>query len=138
MRSFEQFTQGVLEQLTALLYLDQDALLIKAAALAAEPQDNLLHIVAGTGRYSEHVGQNAEEVLDADVLSLIKQARETKDNAYGDNFCIDFHVTESGVEQIIYVSGSQLLSIPDRHIIDLFSHNVAIAHENVRIIEDKI
>lgn len=137
LRSFDQFTQGVLEQLTALLYLDQDAVLIKAATLAPEPQDKLLHIVAGTGCYSEHVGKNVEEVLEPIVLKLIEQARDTKQNAYGENFCIDFHITESGAEQIIYVSGSQPLSIPDRYMIELFSQNVAIAHENVRIMEGK-
>ncbi|WP_339677099.1 DUF3369 domain-containing protein [uncultured Zhongshania sp.] len=137
LRSLEQFTQGVLEQLTALLYLDQDAVLVKAAALATEPQDKRLNIVAATGRYSEYVGKNAEEVLETDVFNLILQARETKENAYGEDFCVDFHVTQSGTEQIIYASGSQPLSIPGRHMIDLFSHNVAIAHENVSIIEDK-
>jgi response regulator RpfG family c-di-GMP phosphodiesterase len=137
LRSLGQFTQGVLEQLTALLYLDKDAVLMKAAALATYPQNHQLSIVAGTGRYSDYVGKNAEEVLDADVLKIIQQSRSAKENTYGEDFCVDYHVTESGSEQIIYVSGSQPLSIPDRHMIDLFSHNVAIAHENVHLIEDK-
>ncbi|MBQ0759008.1 MAG: DUF3369 domain-containing protein [Zhongshania sp.] len=134
--SIEQYTHGVLEQLTALLYLDQDALLIKTASLVTKSLNSQPCIVAGTGRYSEYVGKRVGDVLEADVLNRVKQSQATKENVYGDNFCVDFHVTKSGVEQIIYVSGSQPLGIPDKHIIDLFSKNVAIAHENVSLIEE--
>ncbi len=133
LRSMEVFAQGVLEQLTALLFLDQDAVIIKSAALAAEPCNQHLQIVAATGRYRDYIGKDAEEALEEEQIKLIADARTSQNSVFGDDFYIDFHKTESGAEQIIYASGSQPLSIPDRNLIDLFSHNVAIAHENVRL-----
>lgn len=133
LRSFEKFTQGVLEQLTALLFLDEDAVVIKSAALAAEPENNHLQIIAATGKYVSYIGQTAEDALEPKLIEMINQVRASGNNVFGDDYYIDFHRTHTGEEQIIYACGNHPISVPDRHLIDLFSRNVAIAHENVRL-----
>lgn len=133
LRSMDRFTQGVLEQLTALLYLEQDAVVLKTAGLAALSENNHMQIVAATGRYSGLVGKDAYEVLDEDLVGLIKRARQEQRALHGDNYYVDFHRTTSGTEHIMYACGNSAVSVPDMHLMDLFSRNVAIAHENVQL-----
>ncbi len=135
--SIEQFTQGVLEQISAVLFLDQDAVIVKSIGLTAHSGDNKLQIVAATGRYSDCIGKEASEVLDAELYDLIGQCRIKQESTLGDTYYIDFHVSKDGEEQLICACCSEPMSSQNRYLIDLFSKNVAIAHDNVRLLAEK-
>ncbi len=135
LRSLEYFAEGVLEQLTALLYLDQDAMVIMSSGLAADRDNGDFNVVAATGQYQRYVGKDLRKSLDQSVLERVNHSMQSKGSTFGANYYVGYYKTDSGVEHILYVSANSPISVPDRNLIELFTRNVAIAHENARLMD---
>lgn len=136
-RSMEAFAEGVLQQLTALLYLNRDAMLVQPCGMLARPASNALNVLAGTGCYAEFEGTVEITKLNGDVSARIIKAIENRSSNYGDNYWVSYYVTESGLEQLLYVSAKDVFSVPDIAMIELFVKNVAIAHETISLLESR-
>jgi CheY-like chemotaxis protein len=131
LRSIEQFTQGVLEQLTALLYLDRDAVMVRASGLAARPQTARLRIVAATGAYADLIGRDAGEALPPEVQARMEAAREGARPVFGPGYFAGYY---PGVEELVfYVAADAPLDVSDRRLIEMFCRNVVIARDNLRL-----
>lgn len=130
--SLERFAQGVLEQLIALLFMENDAVMVRAAGLAAADRDHgeRLLIVAATGAFKSSVGCDAEAVLPEPVLERIHAAQRKHETVYGEDYLVGFQPGQQDL--IFYVAANEPLSLPDRRLIELFYRNVAIAYENLR------
>lgn len=135
LRSMTRFTEGVLEQLAALLYLEQDAMVIKASGLAAEKSNGSFTVVAAIGRYRDLVGSTLTSQVDPVILKRVNNALLSRSNNYGSDYFVGYYQTDGGVENIMYVSAEEPISVPDIKLIELFARNVAIAHENVQWME---
>jgi response regulator RpfG family c-di-GMP phosphodiesterase len=133
LRSVEYFAEGVLEQLTSLLYLDQDAMVIMSSGLAAEKQNGSFGVVAATGRFRQYIGQDLRGSIHPTVLERVQEGLRAKGSRFGEDYYVGYYQTDSGVEHILYVSANSPISVPDRNLIEMFARNVAIAHENVRL-----
>ena len=134
LRSMEQFAEGVLDQLIALLYLDQDAMMVRASGLAAETNNGHFQVVAGSGRYRKCCGDDIEACGDTTATQSILAASKANSGIFGDNYYVGYHRDQDGAEHFLYVQGETPISVPDRHLIDLFIRNVSIAHTNVRLL----
>ncbi len=132
MRSVTRFAEGVLEQLTSLLYLEQDAIVIKASGLAAEKDDSSFSVVAAIGRFKDLVGGTIPDHIDPVVLKRVNNALLSRSNNYGADYFVGYYQTDFGTENILYVAAEEPISVPDIKLIELFARNVAIAHENVQ------
>jgi len=133
LRSMDRFVRGVLEQLTALLYLDQDAMMLRTSGVAAEASENHCEIVAATGRFEDSVGKT---IADPELAERIDAARREGSSVFGENYCVGYHQSEDGLEHFLYVVGEEPMSVPDRHLIDMFIRNVSIAYTNVRLFSE--
>ena len=133
-RSMDRFAQGVLEQLIALLLFDADAVLLHASGLATAEQDEL-RIVAGTGSYAPLIGRPARGELSADMLGRIEQARRADDFEHSTQHFISVQHGRDGSDLVFYVTSGRGMPAPDRHLLELFCRNVAIARENVRLFQ---
>ncbi len=129
--SLARFTDGVLEQLTALLYLDQDALIVRASAMAAHHNDGVCEIVAATGQFKVCVGQSLFECVGPDVCTRIDDALQRHASVQSETYYAGFHQSADGHTHILYVSGEAPLAIPNCALIDLFVRNVSLAYEHV-------
>ncbi|MBT3306180.1 MAG: DUF3369 domain-containing protein, partial [Alphaproteobacteria bacterium] len=78
LKSMGQFTTGVLNQLTALLHLDQGA--VYCHGLAACHQGEALSIVAGIGEFADMIGSDASKTVDAQVLEDFGKALAVEEN----------------------------------------------------------
>lgn len=132
MRSMVHFTQGVLEQLGALLFLGRDALMIHVSGLAAEPSDTY-RIMAATGHYQTLLGQDARATLPPHVLQRLELARKSEEPIYGKDYFV--RDQKNGEELIFYVGADAPLSVPDRRLVDLFCQNVSIAYRNLCLLQ---
>jgi len=132
LRSMDRFTQGVLEQLSALLFLQRDSVVVHTSGVAAE-QNGVLRIVAATGNYAELLGRDARTALPQQVVERIDAARRSEAVTYGHDYFVRDQKNDD--ELIFYVSADAPLSIPDRRLIDLFCQNVSIAHRNLRFLQ---
>lgn len=135
MRSMAQFTQGVLEQLSALLFLGQDAVMVHCSGVAAEGRGTL-RIIAATGSFARLLGLDARGALPDQVIARIEAARTSDALVYGpDYFIRDQH---NGDELIFYVGADAPLSVPDRRLVELFCQNVSIAHRNLHLLQSLV
>lgn len=134
-RNLAAFAEGVLQQLTALLYLNKDAMLVQPCGMLARPASNALNILAATGCYSDYEGTVEISAFDSDVGDRLGAAIAQRSSNYGENYWVSYYITESGMEQLLYVSAKDVFSIPDIAMIELFVRNVAIAHETIALLE---
>ncbi len=138
-RRVQEFYDGVLEQLIALLYLDSDAMLVRASGMVASASEageghRQLQVMASAGRFREYNGTIDCEALDELTRERLCHAFRSKTNNYGSNFWVSYYATKAGTEELLYVSARDNFSVPDIQMIELFVRNVAIAHDNVELI----
>lgn len=134
--SFDGFAQGVIDQLAALLYLDQDLLVVSSSGLALEKPDGRLYVVASTGQF-------ASVATDRDLSERYPQVMQRIDatmkgqqtQCFGADFFVGSYGLPGGIKNILYITGERPITTNDRNIIELFARNVAIAHEKLLLIE---
>lgn len=134
--SFDGFAQGVIEQLSALLYLDQDLLVVSSSGLALEKPDGRLCVIASTGQF-------ASITDDRELANRYPQVCERIDavisggqsQCFGADYFAGSYGLPGGVQNILYITGEHPITNDDRSIIELFARNVAIAHEKLLLIE---
>ncbi|RMB04497.1 bifunctional diguanylate cyclase/phosphodiesterase [Eilatimonas milleporae] len=133
-RALSNFAQGVLEQLTSLLFLEPEAVYCHADGLAAVPNDAKVEIVAATGRFAPFVGRDGKNVLDPDILEAIENARRNRSHRFEPGkIYIAYFRTESGSENILCVKGDMQEQGKTHELLDLFCRNVSIAFENLHL-----
>ncbi|MEN8718653.1 MAG: DUF3369 domain-containing protein [Oceanococcaceae bacterium] len=136
LQSMEAFAQGVLEQLAALLYLDDEALVLCLDGLAAENGECDMAILAGTGRYAALIGQSARENLPPAVYSWLKEvadnSRSIGDFHSEDSALTVVYTTPSGTRHLLYVSGDQRFEAPEQELIQLYCECVAKAQHTLQ------
>ncbi|CAA0087168.1 3'3'-cGAMP-specific phosphodiesterase 2 [Zhongshania aliphaticivorans] len=136
-RDISQFSEGVLEQLTALLHLNSDAVLVNSSGLIARSGMGKLKVLAGTGKYKQYQGDFDVADFDDEIVDRISSVLENKKSNYGEDYWVSYYITKSGLEQFLYVTSNDVFSIPDINMIELFVKNVAIAHETIALLERK-
>ncbi len=130
-QSINEFTQGVIEQVSALLYLEQDLIVVRASGLALETSNNRLEVVAATGKFQPLSENHNIDTIDPEVKTRINNSLLSQHNCHGENYYVAFYTTDSEVKHILYVAGEAPISTPDMSLVDLFAKNVALAHENL-------
>ena len=130
------FANGVLEQITALLFLDKDA--IYANSIAGETGESLgdMRIVAAAGVYSDEIGKSVRDAVPDSVGHLIGKALAGETQSDDERHYVSSFRTDSGQIAAIFVSGINPLDDDDRRLIDLFCRNVSIAHDQLLLRED--
>jgi len=126
-----EFIQGVLEQLVALLYLGDDAFYVGCECLAFEQDEGNATVVAATGRFADSVGESPIDSLDPHVYSLVYEAHKNKHSILREKEFVGYFEPHPGREDVVYVNSHHPLSQNDLGLIELFLHNVSIAYENV-------
>jgi response regulator RpfG family c-di-GMP phosphodiesterase len=137
MGQLKGFIQGVLEQLIALLYLDQGSIFINCDSIALENSSGAMTITAATGSYADLVGKDAKAVLPPEILSDILESLKLRNTVLKKEVFVGYFQANSGREDVVYISSSRVLSKDDSELIKLFLQNVAIAYENI-LLRDEI
>ena len=130
-RSMAQFSQGVLEQITSLLHLDDGAAYLASGGVAAANEDGCLNILAGTGEFAGLVGQDGRKVLRREVLDRVEDALRSRKTKLSDGRYTGYFSTNTGAENVIYVSGVNEQGDVDHRLVDIFGHNVGVAFDNI-------
>jgi len=136
LQSMEHFAQGVLEQLAALLYLNDEALVVRSAGLAAEKQNGDMAILAGTGKFAPLTGKSAREYLPPDIFQLLLESMKKGGWEHGESYFTATYTTPKGFRNILYVSGELHALPPDEDLILLFCQCVAKAQDNLQRINE--
>lgn len=129
--SVNDFVQGMLQQLVALLYLGDDSLLLKCESIAYNKENNNAVVVAGTGRFAAMVGQNPDRVLDDHVKSLVTDSYEKQKPIILDKEFVGYFRSDDGLDSVMYVRNDFPLTNKDISLIEIFLYNVCAAYENL-------
>ena len=126
-----EFINGVLQQLVAVLYLDRDTVYLSHGAMAIEGVNGKSTIIAGTGKYTEHVNKKADNALLEKEKHLIENAIQSKDfSSDGTHYAMYFSPDE-GLDDVLLFSTSKDLSSDDIYILRMFFNNVGVAYKNI-------
>lgn len=135
-KNLSEFINGVLEQLVAVLFLEEDSAYLTQGVTAIEGSTDGAIIVAGTGKYADHVGKNADEVLDTTDKQLVNKSREAKEClSEGFQYAIYFSPGE-GTDDVLLFSSAQKLDEDSFHMLKLFCINVGVAYNNILLNKD--
>ena len=132
-RSIERFTSATLDQLTALLYQERNAVYCEINRLAAKKEPSSIKIVSASGSYEPLIGQNAREVLDESIVTLLDKALNEKQNQFIDNVCVAYFSNSEHDERLLYLTGVGELSQLDKELVDIFIKNVSISFDNLTL-----
>ena len=126
-----EFINGVLQQLVAVLYLDRDTVYLSHGAMAVEGVNGQSTIIAGTGKYTEHVNKTAENALLQEEKELIEDAIKCKNfSSDGTRYAMWFS-PEKGFDDVLLFSTAKDLSDDDIYILRMFFNNVGVAYKNI-------
>ncbi|MDR3411876.1 MAG: DUF3369 domain-containing protein [Formivibrio sp.] len=134
-QSIRQFAQGVLEQLQALLFFEQEALyvVIQGGLTALTGQDGEIKVMYATGGYQHLCGQDLDNGDLERFKSSIDQAIQQEHSIYAQDHFIGFFKSPHGPVNLLIIDGPVALSHPDTSLVELFCRNVSIAYENLML-----
>lgn len=132
-KSLADFSQAVLGQLSSLLHLD--AVYCQSNALAASHEGNDFKVIAATGSFERLVGKDVSREFEPEVFESLDDTLSHPGNSIGNHkYKGLFQSPHSEVENLLYIDGVDSdLSALDRTLLDLFTHNVSTAFENVNL-----
>jgi response regulator RpfG family c-di-GMP phosphodiesterase len=127
MKSVRKFIVGIVLKLSSLLKLEDDTLYLEASALAVGRDEDILKIMAGTGKYISFIQKPLNESVAPEVLELILKAYKNKHSYFSENHYVGYFKTGDVKENILLLEGFFELENTDRYLIELFSKNINIA-----------
>jgi len=130
--ALQQFVAGALEQLSALLNL-ADSAVYEVSKQAYKVHNSTLELFAYDGPIQATQQFSIADFSPA-LQPLFTQALETQENVYSEHTLLIF-CNNSSHSIIFHIEGSRILSDIDTHLLNLFTRNITIALENVRLNE---
>ncbi|MFH1139847.1 MAG: DUF3369 domain-containing protein [Pseudomonadota bacterium] len=130
-QSLAQFTSGVLMQMTSLLGLNDDSLLMQTAGFAVSNHNGAFRILAATGQFEQYVDRRADEVLDEEIRNDLGRAvAEGKSFVERDRF-VGYFRTSRHSENVLYLKCRQKINHVDTRLVQVFLGNVAVSFDNL-------
>lgn len=129
-QSLNEFTQGALQQISALLYLDQGAVYSELNTLAAMSTRETNTIIAATGRFSHTISQTLESALNKQEQETLNKIIEEGGQAFGKDYFIGVYNSRVGRKHVLFLEGFQEISELDRQLIQVFGQNIGVAFDN--------
>ena len=126
--SLREFASLILGQVAFLLGLQREQIFCCAAINNTGHTELALDVIASSN-------PGGDKRLPQDVLHKIQQVQHNKESYYGEDCFISYFTTHKGSENFLYVSKGAKLEQTDHHLLSYFSHNIAIAYENIRLRE---
>ncbi len=136
LQSLQDFANGVLTQLTSLLYLKRDALYLKSTASFAATQQSgdPFQILAATGRFEKMLDKQLDETMSPEVMARIRESLEQEKNIYLDDYFVMYQRSASGdAAYLIYLETYASFGRVDRKLMDIFCQHVSAAFENLNV-----
>ncbi|MGB1237201.1 MAG: DUF3369 domain-containing protein [Pseudomonadales bacterium] len=133
-RYVKEFSGGVLQQISSLLYIDADAVLVSATSGCQEVED--VSIVAAIGAFEHQVGESAAAVLSADVLNKWLEGEKILTCDREQNKILLSCNSDDKHKMLLCLKYKRVLVADDLDLLELFIQNVSIAEERMRFWQD--
>jgi len=132
-QSIEKFLSATLEQLTTLLYKDEDAFMCNVSKMVVKKHSTRIEIISANGEFSDFMGQDINKVLNAQIIELLEQSLHKKKNIYDPGHFIAYFTSYSGDERLLFIKGSFNLSEADKHLVEMYIKHASISFDNLTL-----
>ena len=126
--TLREFASLILGQVAFLLGLEREQIYCCAAINNAQQDQLMLDVIASSNPVKGGT-------LPDDIVAKMQQVQRDKQSYYADDCFIGYFSTQNGSENFLYVSKGSKLEQTDHQLLSYFSHNIAIAYENIRLRE---
>ncbi|MDF1567299.1 MAG: DUF3369 domain-containing protein [Spirochaetaceae bacterium] len=131
-RSYQQFAEGLLTQLLALLNLHESGLYAHVSACAAEESDGDITILAGVGEFADPAYRDGSRSLPRRIVDLIcRSVDEGRHLSVGDEFIGFIPSEKGGPNRILYLRDISGMEPMHRRVIETFLTNISIGFDTV-------
>ena len=131
--SVGEFASGVLEQVTALLNLGDEAVLCQTQGVAACATTTNLSIIGATGEYVGMLGSDPYKVLPSEVQALFAEALAARTTVFSDRHCVAYSEGRDKSVALIYFQATREIAQDEKPLIEMFSRNIGTAFCNWRL-----
>jgi len=132
-KAVKTFADGVLMQICSMLQIDADG--VVCAHYPGEDRERL-HVLAASGRYSDHYGQPVEAIGSHVLLDRVRTAMATERGDFGDDYAVLYIRSPRNEQLVVHVATNGKLSELDRKLLEIFSINIAVGFDNAHLFEE--
>lgn len=129
-QGFDDFSFGIIKQLSELLNLSDDGIVCTRINNDANASDQYT-IVAASGRYHETVNSTLDELKEQRVKSALMQCIEAQQNVLLDNALVLYFSAQVGCDLVAYLDHTRRLDDTEKRLLDVFCSNIAVCLNNV-------
>ncbi|AFL72130.1 putative bifunctional diguanylate cyclase/phosphodiesterase [Thiocystis violascens] len=129
LRALQQFAEGVVTQVCALLNIAPEGLICASSAGALTDGGEPL-VIAAAGRYRETIHRPLRGLPEAPVRDALQQCLLEKRHLFTHGICLYFNVSETR-DMAAYLKIAREPCPMDRHLLEVFCANVSVGFENV-------
>jgi response regulator RpfG family c-di-GMP phosphodiesterase len=136
-RNLAAFASALLEQLNHLLNLNGEG--VCASYLSSHPASTLdrkVRVLAATQGYSRLLLGDGLEGLPAAVRVALERTMREKASHHGERYYAGYYLTQAGSESMIYMEFPESITETARHLLEVFSSNVAMTYDNLLMREE--
>jgi response regulator RpfG family c-di-GMP phosphodiesterase len=127
-RNLKDFASGLLQQVVALLRLEQSMLLRLAGA----------SVITGQSQYEilAQIGDFGEAMLGPELMAQLDEARSNRiSRLHGDTY-VGYFPNSSGKASLLVLKGVEEISEIDAQLLEVFCSGVAIAFDNILLTQE--
>ena len=127
-RNLKDFASGLLQQVVALLRLEQSMLLRLAGA----------SVITGEAEYEilAQIGDLGSEVIGPELIAQLDDARHNRiSRLHGDTY-VGYFPNSSGKASLLVLKGVEEISEIDAQLLEVFCSGVAIAFDNILLTQE--
>jgi len=127
-RNLKDFANGLLQQVVALLRLEQSMLLRLRGATA----------VSGETAYEvlAQIGQDEDSLLTPELLAQLKDAERNRISRMAGDTFVGYFPNSSGKASLLVLKGVEEISEIDQKLLEIFCSGVAIAFDNILLTQE--
>ena len=129
-KSLILFAEGVLTQIVSLLHLP-----VKEDG---SERNNACFVTLENGEFSVLASIRENNRISEDAAYLMYEAFETKQSFFKEDAFIGFYESANKKTILLYLEGCAGLSEIDKNLLEIFSHNISIAFDNLCLNDEMI
>ncbi len=129
----QEFTQGVLIQLSSLLCVADESLFMRICGFAAAKDRDALRIISATGEFADHIDRDVHSALPQIIRDRIDRVLRRQLSLFEGDAFVGYFQTENGSRTVIYLTGCRDLTPIDRDLVRIFCTNVGVALDNIHL-----
>ncbi|MFY0665528.1 MAG: EAL domain-containing protein [Natronospirillum sp.] len=133
LHSLQDFSDGVLTQISSLLGLNAEGVLCACLDDDGNRSDQML-VMGAAGRYAEFIQCTLDRLSNAHIISQIERCLEEERHIYGEADTT-LYIGHNSPKAAVYIQTHHPISAGDRQLIEVFLNNISVSYENVALFQ---